>query len=115
MNRDWRQSWLMWSAALVSAGFLALSWSVDESFVWGFVVFAFLTAVASMRETSDWPRSPLASTVWLMSIVFLVLWIAVDENFKWPYFAFMFLSIAMRARETRPARGDNGNQSLRSH
>jgi hypothetical protein len=115
VSRDWRQSWLMWSAALVSAGFLALWWGVDDSFLWGFVVFAFLTAIAWMRETNDWPRSPLAWVVWLSSIMFLVLWIAVDENFRWPCWVFLFLAIAMRAREARPARGESGDQSLRSH
>ena len=111
VNQDWRQSWRVWIAALASTVFLVLWWAVDENFVWGFLVFAFLAAVVWMRETQDWPRSPLAWMVWLIGIVFLVLWIAVDENFKWPCFVFLFLAIAMRAREARPLRGD---QSLRS-
>ena len=115
MSRDWRQSWLMCSAALVSAGFLVLWWAVDDSFVWGFVVFAFLTAVVSMRETKDWPGSPLAWIVWLSGILFFVLWMAGDENFRLPCWVFLFLNIAMRARETRPARCASGDQSLRSH
>ena len=114
MSRDWRQSWLIWIAALASAVCLALWWAVDENFVWGFVVFAFLTAVVWMREANDWPRSPLAWLVWLVPIVFWVLWIAVDENFKWPFFVFLFLGIAMRAREARSPRRENGDQSLRS-
>ena len=106
MNRDWRQSWPTWIAALGSAVFLALWWTVDDSFVWGFMAFAFLTALAWMRETHDWPRSRLSWLVWLIDIVFAVLWVGGDENFRWPFLVFLFLNVAMRAREVRPARGD---------
>jgi hypothetical protein len=111
VNEEWRQSWLVWLAAVASAVFLVLWWAVDDTFVWGFVVFAFLTAVVRLRETQDWRRSPLAWSVWLVPIVFWVLWIAVEENFKWPFFGFLFLGIAMRAREARPVRGDQSPRS----
>jgi len=115
VNQDWRRSWRVWLAALASAVFLVLWWAVDDNFRWGFLVFAGLTAVLWMWETQDWPRSPLAWMVWLTGIVFLVLWWAVDDNFMWPFYVFLFLSIAMGAREARPPRGENGDQSLRSH
>ena len=115
MSQDWRQSWRVWLAALASAVFLVLWWSVDDSFYWGFLVFGLFAAVLSMRETRDWPRTLLAWMVWLIAIVFLVLSRAVDDNFIWPFFVFLFLAIAMRAREARPPRGENGDQSLRSH
>ncbi len=114
VSQDWRQSWLIWIAALASAVFLVLWWAVDENFVWGFVLFGLLTAVVWMRETNDWPRSPLAWLVWLIGIVFLVLWLAVDENFRWPCFVFLFLAIVMRAREAHTPRREH-DQSLQSH
>ena len=114
MNQDWRQSWRVWIAALASAVFLVLWWAVDDNFVWGFLVFLFLTFGLWEWETRDWPRSPLVWMVWLISVVFLVLWLAIDDNFGFPCFVFLFLTIALRSREARPPRGENGDQSLRS-